>query len=78
MLAPEQCRAARAWLQWSQIDLAQKAEVSLSTIRDFEISKRVPIKHNLAAIRMALEHGGIQFAFADDGRPTGLAIASKN
>jgi len=74
MLTPQQCRAARAWLQWSQMDLAAKAGVSLSTIRDFEIAKRVPIKNNLLAIRMALEGGGVRFQFTESGSPYGLTV----
>ena len=52
MLAPEQSRAARGWLDWSQDDLAQRAKVSLSTIRDFEKGRRVPIANNLDAIHI--------------------------
>ena len=77
MLAPEQCRAARAWLQWSQIDLASRSGVSLSTVRDFEIAKRVPIKNNLAAMRMALERDGIQFSFDENARPVGIGFQPK-
>lgn len=35
-LAPEQCRAARGLLNWTQEQLAARAGVSRSTIRDFE------------------------------------------
>jgi DNA-binding XRE family transcriptional regulator len=35
-LTPELCRAARGFLDWTQTDLAEHAEVSRSTIRDFE------------------------------------------
>jgi transcriptional regulator with XRE-family HTH domain len=66
-LAPEQCRAARGWLDWSQEDLAKLANVSLSTVRDFEKGRRVPIANNLAAIRTALEGAGIALAFAIEG-----------
>lgn len=61
MISPEQCRAARAWLGWSQEELAKSAEVSLSTIRDFEKGDREPIGHNIQAIQRALEAGGIEF-----------------
>lgn len=61
VLKPKQCRAARAWLEWSQSDLAAKSEVSDSTIRDFESSRRIPIANNLKAIQAALEGAGLCF-----------------
>ncbi|KQT65951.1 MULTISPECIES: helix-turn-helix transcriptional regulator [unclassified Aureimonas] len=36
ILTPEQCRAARGLLDWTQEHLAQEAGVSRSTVRDFE------------------------------------------
>jgi DNA-binding transcriptional regulator YiaG len=64
-LTPEQCRAARAWLDWSQQDLAGKANVSLSTVKDFESGRRSPIKNNMAAMVSALAAAGM--AFTPDG-----------
>lgn len=61
MLPSAQSRAARALLGWSQTDLANASRVSISTIRDYETEKRVPIPNNLAAIRAALEAAGVQF-----------------
>jgi DNA-binding XRE family transcriptional regulator len=66
MLAPEQSRAARGWLAWTQEDLAKRASVSLSTVRDFEAGRRVPIKNNLDAMRLAFEIAGIAFVFRGD------------
>jgi len=66
MIAPEQSRAARAWLDWSQDDLAKKAQVSLSTVRDFEKGRRTPIKNNLDAIRLSLEMAGVALLFRGD------------
>ncbi len=66
MLAPEQSRAARAWLGWSQDDLAKRAHVALSTVRDFEKGRRVPIKNNLDAIRLSLEMVGVTLVFRGD------------
>jgi DNA-binding transcriptional regulator YiaG len=60
-MSPEQSRAARAWLDWSQEELAAKASVSLSTVRDFEKGRHVPIANNLTAIRVVLESAGIAF-----------------
>lgn len=74
MISPEQSRAARAWLNWNQGQLAERASISLSTVRDFELGKRVPIKNNLDAMRQALEAAGIEFQFNDDGKALGVAV----
>ena len=63
-LTPEQSRAARGWLDWSQEELAAKASVSTSTVRDFEKGRRIPIGNNLTAIQAALESSGISFVGA--------------
>ena len=60
-MTPEQCRAARGWLDLSQSELAEAANVSLSTVRDFEKGRRVPIGNNLNAISSALLGKGIVF-----------------
>ena len=60
MLSPEQSRAARGWLDWSQEELAKRASVSLSTVRDFEKGRRVPIRNNLDAIERAIKSAGIK------------------
>jgi len=72
-MSPEQCRAARAWLNWSQDQLAVNARVSNSTVRDFEAGRRVPIANNLSAIKRSLEDAGIQFLFSKDEKPWGIA-----
>jgi ribosome-binding protein aMBF1 (putative translation factor) len=73
-MSPEQSRAARAWLDWSQEELAAKASVSLSTVRDFEKARRVPIANNLTAMRAALEGAGIAFV---DGAAPGITCSKK-
>ena len=75
MLTPEQSRAARGWLDWSQSDLAQNARVSVSTIRDFEAGRRIPIANNLDAIQRAFEGGGIKLCFTKDGKARGITIS---
>jgi transcriptional regulator with XRE-family HTH domain len=73
-LSPEQSRAARGWLGWSQHELAERARVGLSTIKDFESSKRTPIANNLDAIQRAFEAAGIVLSFKDGGRPAGIGV----
>lgn len=60
-MTPEQLRAARNWLGWTQQELATRASVGLSTIKDFESGKRSPIANNVAAIKTALEGAGMAF-----------------
>lgn len=72
MLSPEQCRAARGWLSWSQDDLAKRAKVGLSTLKDFENGKRTPMRNNLEAIRHTIEAAGLKLAFKEDGTPLGI------
>jgi transcriptional regulator with XRE-family HTH domain len=73
MLTPEQSRAARGWLDWSQEDLARRAGVSISTVRDFEKGRRTPIPNNINALQGALEAAGIKLIGADDGGAPGIA-----
>jgi hypothetical protein len=60
-MTPEQCRAARAWLNPTQADLAKKAKVGLSTVIEFEHRYRAARIENRTAIQTALERQGIRF-----------------
>lgn len=59
-MSPEQVRAARNWLAWTQAELAAAASVGLSTIKDYEAGKRTPIANNIEAIKRALEKAGMK------------------
>lgn len=72
-MTPEQCRAARAWLDWSQDALAKASNVGVSTVRDFEAGRREPTRNNLAAMRVALENGGV--SFLEDEKMRGVTAA---
>lgn len=65
----EQCRAARALIGWSQGQLAEAANVSRQTIVDFERGARRPYPNNLAAIKAALDAGGVVFVDPNGGGP---------
>jgi transcriptional regulator with XRE-family HTH domain len=69
-----QCRAARALLRWSQMQLADASGVGLSTLADFELDKREPRTENLTAIRRALEKAGVEFIPARSGKGVGVRL----
>lgn len=60
-LTPEQCRAARAMLDWTQDRLASEAHVSRSTVRGFESRQHALHRATAAAIRFTLEAAGAVF-----------------
>lgn len=72
-ITPEQSRAARGWLDWTQQQLADAANVSLSTVRDFEKRRRTPISNNLVAMQQALERAGVRMVFDSTGAHAGIA-----
>ncbi|KAB1077589.1 helix-turn-helix transcriptional regulator [Methylobacterium soli] len=57
----DQCRAARALLEWTQDRLAEVSSVSKKTLVDFEVGKRTPYDRTIADITRALEAAGIEF-----------------
>jgi ribosome-binding protein aMBF1 (putative translation factor) len=75
-MTPEQSRAARGWLGWSQQELADRASVGISTVRDFEAGRRQPIENNVKAMRRAIEDAGINLVFRADGSAEGIAATS--
>ncbi len=75
-IEPEQCRAARALLGWSQADLAARAAVAKQTLVDFERGARTPYDRTLADIRAALETAGVEF-IAENGGGPGVRLAKR-
>ena len=60
-MTPEQSRAARGLLDWTQGELAKKSGVSDVTIRNFERGKTALQPASLQVIRTALEAAGVIF-----------------
>ena len=69
-ISAEQLRAARALLGWSQSRLAEKAGLSLPTVKRVETEQgpRVSGAARLA-LRVALESGGVEFIDENGGGP---------
>ena len=68
-MTPAQCRAARALIEFSQAELAAKAKVGQSTVRNFEAGRTIPVANNLDAIRRVLETAGVEFIAENGGGP---------
>lgn len=62
-LLPEQCRAARGMLDWSQARLAALAGVSRSTVRDFECRRHALHRATEAMLIKTFENAGVRLIF---------------
>jgi ribosome-binding protein aMBF1 (putative translation factor) len=60
-ISPEQCRAARAWLGWSQTELAQRARIGLSSVKDFERGSRRTLPAIKSQMQKVFEEAGVVF-----------------
>jgi len=75
-ISPEQCRAARGLLGWSQSDLSKASETATKTIADFERGVREPYARTLADVRAALERAGVEF-IPENGAGAGVRLAKR-
>lgn len=76
-MKPSQCRAARALIEFSQTELAEKANVGESTVRNFEAGRSIPVTNNLDAIKRALEAAGVEF-IDENGGGAGVRLKKKS
>src|ERR1700761_7454237 len=66
-ITPEQCRAARALLGWSQDDLERTSGVSKKTIAEFEREAQIPYDKTLRELETALRASGVQLISENGG-----------
>ena len=75
-ITPEQVRAGRALLNMSQSCLAKLANLGLSTVVDFEKSRRRVSDGSLDAIRAALQKAGVVFV-SENGDGPGVRLSKR-
>ena len=73
MISPEQCRAARALLNWTQAELAERVSISAVSIRAFEKGGEMR-DSNLKLLRMTFEAAGITF-IPENGGGAGVRLS---
>ncbi len=75
-ISPEQCRAARGLLGWSQSDLSEASKTATKTIADFERGAREPYARTLEDVQAALEQAGVEF-IPENGGGAGVRLAKR-
>jgi transcriptional regulator with XRE-family HTH domain len=73
--SPAQCRAARGLLDWTQEELADRAGVSRSTVRDFEKGRHELHRASATHIMLAFEAAGVVMVPAGELGP-GVRLVS--
>lgn len=77
MLTSSQIRGGRAFLNISQIELAQKADISFRSVQKFEYSDEMLARANLATIRKIkefFEASGLKFISANKEKGLGVGL----
>jgi predicted transcriptional regulator len=69
MFTPEQCRAARGLLGWSQQELARQARVGVVTVHQLETGVSEPRRATIEVIQRAFEDAGVTFIDENGGGP---------
>lgn len=64
MISSRQIRAARALLDWSQQELADRAIISVNALKKLEGGRVDPRMSTVLAVKSTLEAAGIEFANA--------------
>jgi hypothetical protein len=73
MIIASQCRAARALIDWSLVQLSESSGVPIDTISAFEGGAGIDAAANLA-LQQALQRGGAVFLAAAKTRGAGVRL----
>ena len=60
-MTPDQCRAARALLNWSQPVLVEKSGLSIATVKRFESGQAPVSEEAVQAMKDTLKRAGVNF-----------------
>lgn len=71
MITSCQIRAARAFLNWTALELARESGVGVATVRRMELAESVPScnAQTLELVKKTLESAGIEFIGSPEDRP---------
>ena len=69
MITAAQCRAARGLLEWSQLELAEYADVGVVTVHQLESGLSRPHRATFDVVKRAFEAAGVEFIDANGGGP---------
>ena len=75
-ITPSQCRAGRALLEITQTQLAKSAGLGLSTVVDFEKSRREVSPEAIQVISQTLIDAGIEF-IDENGGGAGVRLGKR-
>lgn len=76
-ITPAQTRGARGMLDWSMLDLAKAAGLSVSTVKRMEAAGPQPLSDDVfLLVRAALEGAGVRF-LPDDGEGAGMRLLTR-
>src|SRR3954470_1314769 len=65
-------RSGRGWVDWPQVELARRANVSERTVETFEGGQKPPYPNRTAAIRRAIEESAVRLLFEKKGATAGI------
>jgi transcriptional regulator with XRE-family HTH domain len=68
-MTPAQCRASRALLDWSQVQLSEASGVGIVTVRQFEAGNGFPRNATVEMLMNTLERAGVEFLAGHGGGP---------